>query len=187
MAAAWLALGACAASAGTDVADGVWLAGVDAGAGMAFGPARAALGRPLLLGGQLFYHPRGERGLGLQVDRVFFQPKSGGKATATTLLLASRLNARGAFARYLPYLLLGAGYAESGAEVSGGFTDRGSGLALALGVGVERFSTERFSLGLEARLLRASAPLGRLGVSGATLAALTLRLNAWLGPGRSYF
>ncbi|TPW19142.1 MAG: hypothetical protein FD126_2981 [Elusimicrobia bacterium] len=170
--------GSCA-----EVPDGSVVFGVGASAA----PAHKSLGAPFLLGGTALYHARGEYGFGLQVDRIFFKGKAGNKADMTSLLLVNRANIPAGFEEARPYLLFGLGYSESRADVAAGGADRGSGAAFELGGGVDFPLAGPFTYGLELRLLRLLAGLPRIGVAGATVLNVGLRLNFWLGPSANPF
>ncbi|MBI3550674.1 MAG: outer membrane beta-barrel protein [Elusimicrobia bacterium] len=160
-----------------EIEDGSVLAGVAGG----LGGAPSGLGAPGIVGGQFLYHPIGEWGFGVHVDRFDYKSKGQAKADMTSILGVLRGNIRGMSDRYLPYVFAGLGMAQSRADVIGG-ADHGSGVGWSLGGGLDVFLGRKVSTALEARLNRMNAPLSRAGVSGATVANVVLRLNLWLGP-----
>ena len=173
--------GALAPASAREIADGAWLAGAGGGAAAPMGSAKDAGGSPYLLGGQLVYHQRGDMAWGLQVDRVMFQAKDSKKTDASLLTLVARKNVGNDFEKTLPYLLAGLGYSEAKTQVRG-VGDRGSGPAISLGFGLDRFVAERVTVGGELRFLRAAAPLASLGSGGISAVSLIVRINGVFGP-----
>ena len=170
-----------------EIEDDTIVFGLDAGIGNPFGGASKAMGPAGILGGQFLFHPTGERGVGLQVERFDFKRKNGGKVNMNAIMAAARFNnILGGTNLYLPYVLIALGYGESRADLPGN-SDRGSGFAWRLGGGVDYMLSKSFSVATEARLDRIMAPLPLMGLSGATVLSLVLRLNLWFGPSADPF
>ncbi len=182
-----LLLLASTASRAAEVPEGGWLVGVGAGLGMPYGPAQDKLGSPMLLGGQAIFHRRKEWSVGAQLDRLAFKSKGGSRANMTAALAVLRGNIGMDFEKSVPYMLFGVGYSESHADVAAGGEDRGAGPAFCLGLGLDYALAGPLGTGWEVKFQRMSAPLGRLGLTGATVIAFYLRLNFGWGPGGDPF
>lgn len=170
-----------------EIEDGSTSFGMHAGMGLPQGSSSQKIGQAVALGGHFMHYPLGELGLGIAVDHYRHRAKAGTTAEFTSVLLATQANMEIRSDDYLPYFSVGAGYSEGRAELSDATALRGSGFGYFLGMGVDRFLTERLSLNFQFRYSRLGVPLPRLGLSGVTIAAGTVGLQLWLGPEGSPF
>jgi len=97
---------------GVQLRDGTWFTSLGIGQGWPLGAAKRSFRQPYVVSADIFYVPRSEYALGLQVDRLMFM-KKGSTGETSVVTFVDRANAALGYEKTLLYALIGIGFSAT--------------------------------------------------------------------------